>query len=217
MDWQSKQALRDNRKRVHHCLVDSPYSEKKFLTIDDLVKIFSLETVRDVVLPGCCPEKGPDDYTILANQICGKDTHREQERGDTDAYDRILAILTLMEKEHMITDFIDNGLTNGRLPWSKTKLPISQSRWQDYNTDDFVSRQWQVLAPVLGPKEGLQACDYRFPGGQLMPFTEVPGTAPKDGGYGTVTIVTVPGEAHNRFAGHSVRLSAPLCWISGKH
>lgn len=140
-----------------------------------------------------------------------------QEIGDADGYDRILAILTLIKKEQMIIDFIDNGLSNGRLPWDHTPLPVSSSGWQESDAFNFSWQQWQVLAPILGPKEGMEACDYKFPSSQPMPFTEKPGTAVKEGGYGAVIIVTVPGEAHNRFEGHSVRLSTPPCQTSGKH
>jgi len=112
----------------------------QFVTIDDVVGIFSLKTVLDL-LPACCPRKEPDTYATLANQICGNETERREEKGDKAAYDRILAILTLMEKEQMITDFINNNLNNGRLPWDQTPLPVTQSGWQNSDASNFLWRQ----------------------------------------------------------------------------
>ncbi|KAK0742735.1 kinase-like domain-containing protein [Schizothecium vesticola] len=197
-------ALRDTRNRLVDKLTDSPYSRMQFVTIDDVVEIFSLKTVLDL-LPACYPQKEPGTYATLANRICGNEAERREEKGDKAAYDRILTILTLMEKEQMITEFIDKGLNNGQLPWKDSPLPLSESGsgWQRSDAINFSWRQWQVLAPVLGPKKDLQACHYQFPSSQPMPFTKTEGSDLKRGGYGTVNIVTVPGRAHNRFGDDS--------------
>jgi hypothetical protein len=113
-----------------------------------------------------------------------------------------------MEKEWMIVDFIASKLNNGRLPWNKTPLPVSQSGWQNSDAANFLWRQWQVLAPILGPKKGLRAPHYEFPSSRPLPFTQSRKDTPKDGGYGTVNIVTIP-RAHNKFASDSVSLSTP--------
>jgi hypothetical protein len=125
-----------------------------------------------------------------------------------------------MYKEPMITEFIDKGLNNGQLPWKDSPLPVSKSgsEWQKSDAINFRQRQYQVLAPVLGPKKkcpkkkNSTACHYDVPSKHPLPFKEKEGRDRKSGGYGTVTIVTVPGKAHNRFDGdHSVGLSTPMC------
>jgi len=186
------------------------WERTQYVPIDQIVDILNVTTVS-ALLPICAPGIPQSDYSNLARRICGADVKRTREMGDTDAYDRILAILLLMGQERMLPAFMDKEMkiNNGKLPLNKENPLLGRVQgWGNSEKYRFREQQWKVLAPILGPEPVTQTeRHYEFPYDQPLPFVKM-NKPPMEGSFGSVQATTIH-KAHTRFHKHTVSSTRP--------
>ncbi|KAK5653697.1 hypothetical protein OQA88_8728 [Cercophora sp. LCS_1] len=202
-----------------------------FIPISSVAKHLSPEVVS-AILPACLAENEVREPGVV-RKICGNEAKRKNEtKGDSVAYDRILAILIHMNKSTSLGLFMQGKISNGDLPLkleiratrrgqnvtnvfsSLTNRPLApinpQNGWDLADQKRLCEVQWLFLAPVFRPRRPKERITHHeIEPCQPLPFREIkqsnePGGAKSvmTGGFGMVKRVMIH-SAHNRFNSHS--------------
>ena len=128
---------------------------------------------------------------------------------------RLFCILVLVQKSYLISDFLQTGIGDSDLPFSRddktrrsrkfklcSKLlpnePLEcMSHWKSRWIKDFSREQWSVMTPDFNDGDSIQ--HYKFDDNSVFPFTkDEERNRVKEGGYGTVWEIEIH-PAHHSF------------------
>lgn len=159
--------------------------ERQFLPRGEMERILSYERVYTVLA-----EAGMRQIDV-GNDICGKS--KDQKRI------KILTILLLLEKLQYIVEFLQHEIFDNQLPLQRNSELFGN--WRRPDIDNFLDRQYVVLAPVLD----FTTMDHKsFPHGTPMPFL-IPLEWTSQGRHGQVCKVKIH-DQHQEWGQRSVRL-----------
>jgi hypothetical protein len=128
------------------------------------------------------------------------------------SYKRVMTILFLMKRPSKIRLFVKSGLRDDHLPFKKTQLPGVANRSvaltsrnvprapsmefaKPEDADEFLDRQWLVLAPMFSQSDGIIR-HYDFEQETILPFLPET-TIAKKGGSSKVIKAKIHPDHHN--------------------
>lgn len=128
------------------------------------------------------------------------------------SYRRVMTILFLMKRPSKIRLFVKSGLRDDHLPFKKTELPgvanrsivltshnVPEAPSMEFvkpeDADEFLDRQWSVLAPIFIQSDGIIR-HYDFEHRTILPFLPET-TIAKKGGSSTVLEAKIHPDHHN--------------------
>lgn len=180
------------RRSTEH--VSSERSEKRFLPINKLDKLITLEAVyKELQRHRHFQSKPSVEVDSLAHAICDEvsPTSSSSRAGDLTTRKRIFATLVLMERVDSIELFIQDDLFDVHLPfqlpsdhygnvplyWTSTRDGEEASNaialftdWRPHEREMFEKYQWQFLAPFFHFNRRPQ--HYVLQDGIILPFVE---------------------------------------------
>ncbi|XXH02348.1 hypothetical protein Hte_008721 [Hypoxylon texense] len=197
---------------------------KDFLPIDKLEAIVTKEAVEQELTRCRIP-----NASTLAQDICLQHKFQESYRTQYTSYQKIFAILVLMDEVQYISDFLNQRIRDSDLPLKEHKMgsttclvarhveenPSSDyllqttKAWSVQNILSFGDQQWKVCAPFFARAENLgeKVHLYSLSTRDVLPFVS-PGTDDQDnpqylyqGTFSTVRRVKIH-HAHHNFSVH---------------
>jgi len=183
-----------------------PYSGLEYyIPINSLEAIVNRDTIRPI-LPALVKNVDEKELDAYADVICPIPAVDDEL---SISYRKVLAILILIKKPDKIGDFVNDNISDDKLPLRQIgkerpfKLGITEKlgpdldpaplacfdKWEDNDIESFHTKQYEMLAPIFSREVDHYEMTVRHP----LPYTKEPGQPSRDmeGGSGKVTGVRV--------------------------
>ncbi|KAI2630806.1 kinase-like protein [Hypoxylon sp. NC1633] len=169
----SKSKKLDMGRRLRDAIIRSA-DDKKFLPLDKLKAIVTQEAVQDELdRENEFMLQGP----VSAEVICEQREFQENNRTQFTSYQKIFAILVLIDQVKLISDFLHEGISDSHLPLKERRsgnntflvardvqqdpegqyrLQTSRGEWAPGQMEFFQNQQWIVCAPFFATAEHLK-------------------------------------------------------------